>query len=162
MGSADRPPDTPPCWVTCWPRGKKSEFLLNFFQLPCFKGHKNFEAMCFCFGYQSHKIPQCTCPISHNAPFRTEMCTFLFWMVHCGIWDRCIVGCVNLIYWWKLCLCLFLQLMQKITKKNNPEWYFCQGILCIFCKIALGWMSIILSQHWCRLWLDAVRQQAII
>ena len=23
-------------------------------------------------------IPQCTCPISHNAPFRTEMHTFLF------------------------------------------------------------------------------------
>ena len=31
-------------------------------------------------------------PISHNAPFRTEMDTFLFWMVHCGIWDWCIVG----------------------------------------------------------------------
>ena len=41
------------------------------------------------------QIPQCTCSISHNAPFRTEMCTFLFWMVHCGIWDRCIVGFVN-------------------------------------------------------------------
>ena len=32
---------------------------------------------------------------SHNAPFRTEMCSFLFWMVHCGIWDRCIVGFMN-------------------------------------------------------------------
>ena len=30
--------------------------------------------------------------ISHNAPFRTEMCTFLFWMVHCGIWKKCIMG----------------------------------------------------------------------
>ena len=29
----------------------------------------------------------CTCSISHNAPFRTEMCTFLFWMEHCGIWN---------------------------------------------------------------------------
>ena len=38
------------------------------------------------------QIPQCNFPISHcvwhNAPFRTELCTFLFWMVHCGIWDR--------------------------------------------------------------------------
>ena len=38
------------------------------------------------------KIPEFTCPISHNAPFRTEMCTFLFWMVHLGcgtgaLWD---------------------------------------------------------------------------
>ena len=44
-----------------------------------------------------HKIPQCTCPISHYVPFRTEKCTFLFWMVHCGIWDRCIVRFVNLV-----------------------------------------------------------------
>ena len=28
-----------------------------------------------------------TCPISHNAPFRAEMCIFLFWIVHCGTWD---------------------------------------------------------------------------
>ena len=38
------------------------------------------------------QIPQCTCPISHNAPFGTEMCTCLFWMLCCGIWQRCIVG----------------------------------------------------------------------
>ena len=30
-------------------------------------------------------IPQCNCPISHNTPLKTEMCTFLIWMVHCGI-----------------------------------------------------------------------------
>ena len=40
------------------------------------------------------QTPQCTCPISHNAPFRTEICTFLFWMVHCGtlqdLWDWCV------------------------------------------------------------------------
>ena len=33
------------------------------------------------------QIPECTCFISHNAPFRTDMCTFLFWMEHCGIWN---------------------------------------------------------------------------
>ena len=37
------------------------------------------------------QIPQYTYPISHNAPFRTEMCIFVFWMVHCVIWNRCIV-----------------------------------------------------------------------
>ena len=30
------------------------------------------------------QIPQCTCSISHNVLFRTEMCTFLFW---CALWD---------------------------------------------------------------------------
>ena len=41
------------------------------------------------------QIPECICSISHNAPFSTEMCTFLFWMEHCGIWNRCILGFVN-------------------------------------------------------------------
>ena len=42
--------------------------------------------------------PQCTCPISHNASFRTEMCTFLFWIVHCGTWNRWIVGFVTICF----------------------------------------------------------------
>ena len=38
------------------------------------------------------QIPQCIYPISHNALLRTEIHTYVFWMVHHGIWDRCIVG----------------------------------------------------------------------
>ena len=39
-------------------------------------------------------IPQYTCSISHNTPLSRKMCTFLFWMVHCGIragalWGLC-------------------------------------------------------------------------
>ena len=41
------------------------------------------------------QIPQCTCHLSHNAPPRTEMCTFLFWMVHYEIRKRCFWGFVN-------------------------------------------------------------------
>ena len=33
-----------------------------------------------------------TCFIAHNAPFRTEICIFLFWMGHFGIWNRCSLG----------------------------------------------------------------------
>ena len=33
------------------------------------------------------QIPQCTCLISHNTPFRTEMCTFMFWNLHDGLWE---------------------------------------------------------------------------
>ena len=44
------------------------------------------------------QIPKCTCPISHNTLIRTETCTFLFWMVYCGVWDKCTVGFVNLVY----------------------------------------------------------------
>ena len=45
------------------------------------------------------QIPECTCSISCNAPFWTEMCTFLFWMEHCGIWNKCILEFVKLVYW---------------------------------------------------------------
>ena len=34
---------------------------------------------------------------NHNALFRTAMCTFLFWMVHCGIWKRCIMWFVDVV-----------------------------------------------------------------
>ena len=43
-------------------------------------------------GKLNRPIPQCTCFKSHNAPFRIEMCV---------VWDRCIVGFVNVVYWYK-------------------------------------------------------------
>ena len=46
-------------------------------------------------GYRSICQIQCICSISHNAPFRAEMCTFLLWMVLCGIWNRCLARFVN-------------------------------------------------------------------
>ena len=49
--------------------------------------------------WPNSQIPECTCSTSHNASFRTEMCTFLFWMVHCGIWNGCILGFVKLVNW---------------------------------------------------------------
>ena len=57
------------------------------------------------------QIPEWSGFISHNAPFRTEMCTFLFWMGHCGIWNRCILGFMKLVYYpwcllgWRSPLC---------------------------------------------------------
>ena len=44
------------------------------------------------------QIPECTCSISQNAPFRIEMCIFVFWMEHCGKWNRCTLGFAKLIY----------------------------------------------------------------
>ena len=29
---------------------------------------------------------------THKTLFRTEMCTFLFWIMYCGIWDQSILG----------------------------------------------------------------------
>ena len=49
---------------------------------------------------QSHKAHNTPVPYptSHNVPFRIEMCAFLFWMVHHGIWDKGNVGFVKLVY----------------------------------------------------------------
>ena len=44
------------------------------------------------------QIAECTRSISHNAPFTTEMGNFLFWMEQCGIWNRCSLGFVKLVY----------------------------------------------------------------
>ena len=64
--------------------------------------------------WSNSRIPQCTCPISHSASFRTEMCTFLFGMVH---WDMGQVHCgiceIGLTYtdkmssFWGLCIVMF-------------------------------------------------------
>ena len=64
--------------------------------------------------WPNSQIPQCTCSISHNAPFRTKMCTFLFWMVHCGIRNWCTVGFVWLVY----CMHLSKSRTVKIMKKS--------------------------------------------
>ena len=48
------------------------------------------------------QIPQCISQISHNAPFcnrNVHTCAhFCYKMVHCGIWDWCIVGFVQQVY----------------------------------------------------------------
>ena len=46
-----------------------------------------------------HKSQNAPVPYPTNALFRTEMCTFLFWMEHFGIWNRCILGFMTFVYW---------------------------------------------------------------
>ena len=67
--------------------------LYNFVPSMCHKIPLLWEQ-----NWPNSQFPECTCSISHNAPFRTEMCTFLFWMEHWGIWNRCILGFVKLVY----------------------------------------------------------------
>ena len=66
-------------WSEC---PQPSSLMQNYFE-TCIKQPLNWPNL---------QIPECTCSISQNAPFRTEMCTFLFWMEHCGFgtgefWD---------------------------------------------------------------------------
>ena len=70
------------------------------------------------------QIPECISSISHNAPFRTEICTFLFWVQHCGI-----LGFMKSLQWRQnehdgvsnhRCLdCLFNKLFRRRSKKTS-------------------------------------------
>ena len=54
----------------------------------------------------------------HNAPFRTEMCTFLFWMEHCG--EKPLLCLVN--WWFKhIIKTLHLWFFDK-TRKFSTMW----------------------------------------
>ena len=44
------------------------------------------------------RVTQCVCWMTCSAPSGAEVCTFLFWMVHCGMPGRCAVGWVRLVY----------------------------------------------------------------
>ena len=61
--------------------------------------------------------------LSHNAPFRTEMYTFLFWMAHCGIWNRCIVGFVKSFNWFSINLRKYLHFLSFLRPADG-HWYF--------------------------------------
>ena len=86
-------------WWNCW----MIFSLRSYSWYPSIKWHhtclvtSHYPSQCW-HNWPNSQIPECTCSISHNAPFRTEMCTFLFWMEHCGIWNRCILGFVKLVY----------------------------------------------------------------
>ena len=53
--------------------------------------------------WSNSQFPECTG--SYNAPFRTEICTFLVWIRHCGIWTSRIQGFVKLVYSAQRILC---------------------------------------------------------
>ena len=88
---------------------------------------------CYCNRAIS-QIPQCTCPIAHNVSFRTEMCTFMFWMVQCGMWDRCIVAFMRLVY----CHTLWYGISYKVR-----PWYDIKSMANK--DIQMKWCSIIMK-----------------
>ena len=80
----------------------------------------------------NRQIPQCPFNISRNSPFRTDISTFLFWVVYCGIWGRCNLRFTNLIFC-KYCFQVYI-LSKPLTFYH------------IWSK------TLQHSQHWLRLW----------
>ena len=58
--------------------------------------------------------------------------------------------------------CMYPGIFIEIFAKFILNYIFCQHIVRIFCEIALGWIPIIANQYWYRIWLGALRKQAII
>ena len=98
------------------------------------------------------QIPQCSCSISHNAPFKSEVFTFLLQMLHCGIWNRCIWGLVNLIY--GICyLSIYFLTMTPYALDPLTHWGRDKmaSIFQTTFSIAFSWMKMLkfrLRFHW--------------
>ena len=71
------------------------------------------------------QISQSTCPLSHNTTLITEMCRFLFWLVHCGIRDRCIV---KLVFLWRA---ITTRTSSALAVKFNIDRNFCVVVVMI-------------------------------
>ena len=81
------------------------------------------------------QMPECTCSISHNAPFRTEMCTFLFWMEHCGIRNTCILGFVKLVYCrWSILAQVIV--LVPLNKNVLPEFSNVPNVVTVLWKLS--------------------------
>ena len=81
---------------------------------------------CFCLSYSywpNSQIPECTCSMSHNAPFGTEMFTFQFWMVYSGMWNRCVMGFVRLVH------CLSISMSIRPTVLVSARLSVCLPVL---------------------------------
>ena len=117
------------------------------------------------------QIPQCTWPISHNTPFRIEMCIFLFWMVYYGLCYMCILGFVRVVFskfdddcrWYVLtkydaiiiafhksnpynCLCVKMLLWSVWYYRKYKQTYFNQPKLCSWrCRLVIKGFKILYS-----------------
>ena len=112
------------------------------------------EAMWY---WPNSQFPQCTCSISHNATFRTEMFTFPFLIMHCGIWNRYIVGFVT-----ALLESTFVQYSSSIPS-NNMEYIYVDSYLILFVvkvftanRMAMRHIFIVIDSNSILLWHDTM------
>ena len=94
-----------------------------------------------------YQIPQCTCLTSHNVPLRTEMDIFLFWMVHYGMWNRCIMWVVDLVYY---LLSPALAICSWHTSHHNARPCYI-GSLCTYDDVCVTrryqWHGQVITSH---------------
>ena len=83
---------------------------------------------------QPHKFHNV--PVPHPTIYHSEQkCTFLLWMVYCGIWHKCIVEFARLVNWY--CLQPFSLWKQSFHWKKKlcsywiQVWWYCPITLAI-------------------------------
>ena len=118
----------------------------------------------------SHKSLNATSPYPTMDHSEEKSTHFLFWMLHCGIWDRCIMGFMNLVY--GVLICESLNIMAGILRRTQIQILYCiNNLLHIevhslevkkflwfhrYWNLFLG-IQLTVSQHWFRLWLAAIQ-----
>ena len=96
-----------------------------------------------------NQLPTLHLPVSQKTPFRTEMCTFLFCKVYCGIWDRWVVGFVLLLYIYVIVVAIFgmktphyfINKMQFIPTWSILLWNNSVGSDLPTCNKSLFWVD---------------------
>ena len=90
------------------------------------------------------QTPQSKCLIPHNTPFRTELCTFRFFIAHCWIWTNAL---------WYLCnwslghfrLKIYVILLACVSS-DSPNW---QRKMCNWALVSNicndSWNSVLIS-----------------
>ena len=136
---------------------------------PCITSHDTIDAQ---YGYScppwewivlNHKsqnapVPYPTVQLSEQQ----EMCTFLFWMLHHGIWNRCLLGFVRLVYFNNLgyfsikndvkCKYMYIFTFSQINSARHTLTH---------CGLVMPHGNMNLGQHWLKSWLVAWLHKAI-
>ena len=94
------------------------------------------------------QTPQSKCLIPHNTPFRTELCTFRFFIAHCWIWTNAL---------WYLCnwslghfrLKIYVILLACVSS-DSPNW---QRKMCNWALVSNicndSWLVKLRFNIWC-------------
>ena len=86
-------------WTGCWINSRVPGHLRGSIQTHAISAAAPTLTTCVCSNRPISQIPECIRQISHNASFcnrNVRTCAyFSYKLVHCGIWDWCIVGFVQ-------------------------------------------------------------------
>ena len=95
------------------------------------------------------RVPQCACWMTRSAPSGAEVCTFLFWKVHCGMPGRCAVGWVRLFHCY---YCLTDLSKLSYGTYDIMIWFMLYlhvyVFMLYFCHVTVIWNAYLYGPKW--------------